>query len=248
MPFISGGGAITRRGKQIMVATVIIVHVGHQDILDPGRINPDGLQPVARGMQKIPSALARHGLVKARIDHEIPAAAGNRPDEIIHRHGTVIVRIPAQKILVREPPVMPIPQRVHFPQPCAHILRLSYYVSGLRDCCASPGPVRTGDNEGVIVPKAYSEQSQFAAAVAALEDQLHPNVVRIRHTLGNDWSGEPAVFFRIILSDSASARDQLLNVTNRVSAAIVQQIEQLEQWDVLPYFNFLCKSQQAQLN
>jgi len=66
-------------------------------------------------------------------------------------------------------------------------------------------------------------------------------------TLGNDWSGEPAVFFMIILADAASRRDQLLKVTNRVSTLIVQQVQPLEQWGVLPYFDFRSQSEQARI-
>ncbi len=105
-----------------------------------------------------------------------------------------------------------------------------------------------GDNGVVIVPRAFAQEGQFDAAVAEVERQLHPSVVRIRYTLGHDWAGDPAVFFRIILSDDASKRDRLLSAANDVSAAIEQRIEPLEQWGVLPYFSFRSQSEQAQLN
>ena len=100
----------------------------------------------------------------------------------------------------------------------------------------------------MIIPRAFAQQGQFSAAVAETEQRLSPHVVRIRYTLGQDWSGDPAVFFRIILSDADSRRDQLLDATNKVSAAIVRHIEPLEQWGVLPYFSFRSQSEQAQLN
>ncbi|HXB72365.1 MAG TPA: hypothetical protein VNY05_29270 [Candidatus Acidoferrales bacterium] len=75
-----------------------------------------------------------------------------------------------------------------------------------------------------------------------------PNVVGIIPTLDNDWMGQPAVFFMVILSDAASRRDQLLKVTNHVSSVIVQQVQPLEQWGVLPYFNFRSQSEQAKIN
>ena len=67
-------------------------------------------------------------------------------------------------------------------------------------------------------------------------------------TLGNDWSGEPAVFFMVILSNQSSQRDQLLRVTNQVSNTMVQMVQPLEKWGVLPYFNFRSEAEQAQLN
>jgi hypothetical protein len=52
----------------------------------------------------------------------------------------------------------------------------------------------------------------------------------------------------VILSDAASKRDQLLSVTDRVSKTIVREVEPLEAWGVLPYFNFRSQSEQAKLN
>jgi len=105
--------------------------------------------------------------------------------------------------------------------------------------------VNARDNVGVIIPKAFAQPDEFAAAIAEVERQLHPNVVYIRHSLGNDWTGEPAVFFRVLLSDAASKREQLLNVTKQIRDAIVWQVEPLEQWGVLPYFNYRSQSEQA---
>lgn len=39
-----------------------------------------------------------------------------------------------------------------------------------------------------------------------------------------------------------------LSVTDRVSKTIVREVEPLEEWGVLPYFNFRSQSEQAKLN
>ena len=104
------------------------------------------------------------------------------------------------------------------------------------------------DNETVYVPTAFARQAQFQAAVSRAAQQLRPNVVDIITTLGNDWSGEPAAFFMVILSNPASQRDQLLRVTNQATNAIVQMVQPLEQWGVLPYFNFRSEAEQARIN
>lgn len=109
-------------------------------------------------------------------------------------------------------------------------------------------PARTRDNEVVHVAKALTQQSRFQAAVARAAQRLAPHVVSIIPTLGNDWSGEEAVFFMVILADASSQRDQLLNISNQVSQAIVQEVQPLEQWGVLPYFNFRSQSEQAKLD
>jgi hypothetical protein len=100
----------------------------------------------------------------------------------------------------------------------------------------------------VVVPRAFAQQDQFSAAVAEVERQLQPRVVRIRYTLGNDWTGDPAVFFRITLPDEATERDRLLSTANDVSSTLVRRVEPLEEWGVLPYFSYRSQSEQAQLN
>jgi hypothetical protein len=106
----------------------------------------------------------------------------------------------------------------------------------------------TRDNVVVYVPLAFAQQAQFQAAIARAAQQLRPHVVDVIPTLGNDWSGEPAVFFMVILSNQSSQRDQLLRVTNQVSNAMVQMVQPLEQWGVLPYFNFRSEAEQAKIN
>jgi hypothetical protein len=83
--------------------------------------------------------------------------------------------------------------------------------------------------------------------VQRIAESLTPEVVEIIATLGNDWSGEPAVFFMVVLADAATQRDQLLGITNRVSQVVVEQVQPLEEWGVLPYFNFRSKSEQANI-
>ena len=100
----------------------------------------------------------------------------------------------------------------------------------------------------MIVPRALVQPEQFASAVSEAERMLGSGVVRVRYKLGNDWTGDPAVFFRVLLSDAASPRDQLRKVASHVETEIVRQVEPLEQWGVYPYFNYRSQSEQAEMN
>lgn len=100
----------------------------------------------------------------------------------------------------------------------------------------------------MYVPTAFAQQAQFQSAINRAAQQLGPDVVDVTFTLGNDWSGESAVFFIVILSNAASQRDRLLKITNQVSNAIVQMVKPLEQWGVFPYFNFRSEAEQAKIN
>jgi hypothetical protein len=100
----------------------------------------------------------------------------------------------------------------------------------------------------VYVPRAFVHQARFDAAIARVAQSLAPQVVSIIPELGNDWTGEPAVFFMVILADAFSGRDRLLDIINRVSETLEQKVQPLERWGVLPYFNFRSQSEQAKLN
>ncbi len=97
------------------------------------------------------------------------------------------------------------------------------------------------------IPRGVVQQEALDAAVRDAVGALGPDVIHVRYTLGQDWSGEDAIFFRILLSDRASKKEQLLRVTNRVANHIVQRLEPVEQWGLLPYFDFRSQSEQAAL-
>ena len=75
---------------------------------------------------------------------------------------------------------------------------------------------------------------------------LAPDVVRIRFNVGRDWSDHLAVYFRVILSDAASRRDRLAEVTAKVRERLVNELG-LPESEPIPYFRFRSESEQAQL-
>jgi len=104
--------------------------------------------------------------------------------------------------------------------------------------------VTTRDYGFVHIERAFAQQTHFFAAVAHAVIGLPDSIVSVTPSLGTDWSGESAVFFQIVLADGTPRR-QLLNLTKQVSQAIVQQVQPLEEWGVLPYFDFSTQSEQA---
>ena len=104
------------------------------------------------------------------------------------------------------------------------------------------------DNEIMILPRAHTQEDQFASAVAAVERRLAPNVLRIRYDLEDDWMGEPAVFFKVILPDAVTELEHPSEITKWVQREIVQEIEPMEQWGVWPFFRYKTQSEQAHRN
>ena len=45
-------------------------------------------------------------------------------------------------------------------------------------------------------------------------------VIKIRYSFGDDWYGDPAIFFRILLADDTRRDDQFVNITKRVEDAL----------------------------
>lgn len=67
----------------------------------------------------------------------------------------------------------------------------------------------------MMVPPAYSKQDEIEAAIREVEASLAPDVVRIRYEITHDWSGEGAIFFKIVLADDAAKhglREAMYNV------------------------------------
>jgi hypothetical protein len=76
--------------------------------------------------------------------------------------------------------------------------------------------------------------------------ELAPDVVRIRLRIAEDWSGHPAMYFRVILSDEASRKDGLADVTGRVKEKVFDELG-LAALAHIPYFRFRSESEQATL-
>lgn len=85
------------------------------------------------------------------------------------------------------------------------------------------------------------------AAVSDAIGDLGPEVIHVRYSLEEDWSGDPSIFFRIVLSDDSTTDEKLLRTTQRVSNHIEDRLEPMEEWGLLPYFDFRSNSEQDEL-
>ncbi len=97
----------------------------------------------------------------------------------------------------------------------------------------------------MYVPVAVVHQTDIKAGVAEVEQALLPDVVRINYEVGTDWSGDWAIFFRILLSDDAGAR-RLMDTANTVIGQLGQRFD-FATMGLFPYHNFRTVSEQAVL-
>ncbi len=107
--------------------------------------------------------------------------------------------------------------------------------------------VKTRDNIDVpSVPSGFVHQNQIEKAVQRAQKALTPGVVRIRYSIGNDWTGDPSIFFRVVLSDAASRPSNLQKVAQRVKLRLMNEVRS-DEFGFHAYFNFRSESEQAKL-
>lgn len=112
---------------------------------------------------------------------------------------------------------------------------------------ASGDAARLRNNAGVpSVPSGLVHQGQIGAIVAQAAQRLGPEVVHVAYSIGQDSTGEPSIFFRILLSDSSIREETITDVTSRIGTVLFDAVRPLEHWGLRPYFNFRSKSEQDQ--
>jgi hypothetical protein len=89
------------------------------------------------------------------------------------------------------------------------------------------------------------EQAEIEAAIHRVQQIAGPDVVRIRYEIGEDWRGEWAIFFRIVLTDDA-ARRRLRETAAKVARGLERELD-FPGMGVFPYHNFRSLSEQAML-
>ena len=55
-------------------------------------------------------------------------------------------------------------------------------------------------------PPAFIKRAEIEEAIQDVQEMAGPDVVRIRYEIGEDGSGEWAIFFRILLTEDAARR------------------------------------------
>lgn len=99
----------------------------------------------------------------------------------------------------------------------------------------------------MYLPIAIQAQPRINAAVADVMRELTPAVQRINYEIAQDWSGQWAIFFRVLLSDEASNQAHLRSVATQVVWRMSEKID-IPGLGLFPHFDFRSQSEQAQLS
>ena len=99
-----------------------------------------------------------------------------------------------------------------------------------------------------IVPYSFVTQEQIEAEVSQATGKLGPEVVRVRHSMGEDHDGDPAIFFRIVIADAAAKRGVIGPSISAIERTLIGLIDPSSRWGLIPYVNYRSASEQLQLN
>ena len=86
----------------------------------------------------------------------------------------------------------------------------------------------------------------FDQQVREIAKKFPDEVVEIGYSPGYDWIGDPAVFFRVLLTEAASRRSLVGDVAARVEEEITDSL-QFRRSEYMPFFYFRSKSEQERL-
>jgi len=87
---------------------------------------------------------------------------------------------------------------------------------------------------------------QIDEGVEKVANALAPDVVRIRYSIDDDWTGDESIFFRVVLSDEASRINRLREVSRRARAAI-REVLKAEELGLNFYVTFRSLSETKEL-
>ena len=98
----------------------------------------------------------------------------------------------------------------------------------------------------MFVPTEVRKDLQIKAAIQTVLAEESPRVRYIRYTIDQDYHGEWAVFFRVLLSDELASRTRRNEMIGRVISRITDELD-LPNLGMMPHFDFRTESEQAEL-
>jgi hypothetical protein len=93
------------------------------------------------------------------------------------------------------------------------------------------------------MPVTLTQEHEIAAKVRELQQTLSPDVLNINYDIKPDWSGDWGIFFRVLLSDEATAGSRLQEVPRSVEARLSNLMD-FPSLGLFAYFNFRSRSEQ----
>jgi hypothetical protein len=105
---------------------------------------------------------------------------------------------------------------------------------------------------GALMATTYLSPQQlkeFAQKVDEVAKKFPDEVVRIRHSFSRDWDGDPAINFRIVLTDKVRQDYRLSELSDLIGGALIKDLAlyESEYSTYIPYFYYRGKSEEDKL-
>lgn len=89
-----------------------------------------------------------------------------------------------------------------------------------------------------MLPAGLAQQAQLDLEIQSAIGKLGEEAAHVSYGLGADSTGEPSVFFRIVLTDAAAREEALADVTGRIATLLFDELRPMQNWGLHAYFNF----------
>ena len=96
----------------------------------------------------------------------------------------------------------------------------------------------------VIIASKIVTEAQIQKAIAKVVKKLPKHVLSVRYNLGSDWTGDPSIYFRVVLTDELFKTDGLAEETRHLGDFLSDELRIREEWSLNPYFLFSSQSDQ----
>jgi hypothetical protein len=85
-------------------------------------------------------------------------------------------------------------------------------------------------------------QNQLQSEVQGVLGKLGPEVVQAGVELKDDFTGDPSLYFHVVLTDEAAAKS-LGEVGLRISSKVRAELQPMEKWGLFAYFRFFSETE-----
>jgi hypothetical protein len=90
-----------------------------------------------------------------------------------------------------------------------------------------------------IIARGFIDQDKLEKAFGKAVKALDPREVRDVHfILGEDYTGDPSIFIRVLLTPEAAQESRLGEVAGRLRMQLSDTLQTYNRWGLLDYFNF----------
>ena len=97
-----------------------------------------------------------------------------------------------------------------------------------------------------LTPTGFVHQQEIKSAIQSVESRFAQQVHHINFSFGEDWTGAPSIFFRVVVRDEASQIDRLGELAEQVSISLMNGAKTDEN-GLRAYFDFRSVAEQAKL-